>query len=355
MGETAGWFPEGDWPEKAPGHAGFEARRLAAVGSWYASTASTAYRVLVLRHGCLVATFDRDVGHDAKKEIASGQKTLYGCMLAIAVQEGKIASAGGRVVDTFPRMMEPTKGYGPREDRFVTPKDEGITFLQLITNTSGYLKPAEKPGERFNYQTFGMNLLAHAIEAAYGCYDPTGNSSGFGILLQEKIGDPLGMRFGWTIGNFKLPETARVDVFGNACNVSARAVDWARVASMWMHMGRWQSRQVVPEAWLREGTRVSKLVMAAAAEEEWAYGYAFWANDYQKRWPGLPNDAFAACGANYNYVWVCPSLDMIVVQNPGGGGLLGSTGDAGARKAISDDLHARERESLQRIVGCLGG
>jgi CubicO group peptidase (beta-lactamase class C family) len=351
--EPVDWFPGGDWPEMSAGDAGFNAAKLDAVGAWYGETASSGYRVLVLRHGHLVATFARDVDREAKRGIGSGQKTLYGCMLAVAVEEKKIGSADDLVVDYFPRMMEATEGFGPRADRFVTPKDREITFRQLITNTSGYLKPAEKPGERFNYQTFGMNLLTHAIEAAYGCYDATGKTSGFGQLVQEKIGAPLGVRFGWSIGNFELPPTARVDVFGNGCNLSARAVDWARIAAMWMHGGRWNDRQVVPEAWLREGTRVSALVKAAAPEEEWAYGHAFWANDYQQRWPGLPKDAFAACGAGYNYVWVCPSLDMIAVQNPGGGALLASTPDAASRKVRTDDQHERERESLQRIVGAL--
>jgi hypothetical protein len=41
---------------------------------------------------------------------------------------------------------------------------------------------------------------------------------------------------------------------------------------------------------------------------------------------------------------------MVVVQNPGGGGFLGSTPDAASRKVRADDQLDRERESLRRIV-----
>ena len=72
-------------------------------------------------------------------------------------------------------------------------------------------------------------------------------------------------------------------------------------------------------------------------------GHAFWANDFGKRWPGGPEDAFAACGARYNYVWISPGLDLIIVQNPGGGGKVRVTGDAAQREALSDDKLEREQ------------
>jgi hypothetical protein len=34
-------------------------------------------------------------------------------------------------------------------------------------------------------------------------------------------------------------------------------------------------------------------------------------------WPDLPRDSFAACGAGGQHIWVCPSLELVVVQSPG--------------------------------------
>ncbi|MDF1515714.1 MAG: hypothetical protein P1S60_18050, partial [Anaerolineae bacterium] len=36
-----------------------------------------------------------------------------------------------------------------------------------------------------------------------------------------------------------------------------------------------------------------------------------------KLWPGCPRDGFTASGAGGHYISVFPSLQMVVVQNPG--------------------------------------
>jgi hypothetical protein len=34
-------------------------------------------------------------------------------------------------------------------------------------------------------------------------------------------------------------------------------------------------------------------------------------------WPNLPRDSYAASGAGSQLIWVCPSLNLVVVQSPG--------------------------------------
>ena len=346
-------FPQNAWPTQSPADAGFDAVKLKATADWFDQTAASPYRVGILRGGHLIAVWHKGVDLEAKRGIGSGQKTLYGCMLGIAVAEGQIASADDRVTDYFPEMMEATKGHGPRPDRYVIPEDRDITFRQLITNTSGYLKPDERPGSAFNYQTFGMNLLTHAIEKVYGCYDATGKTMppGFGTLVQQKIAGLIGAQMRYSIHNFALPPEARVDIFGNGPQIHGSLQDWLRVAYLWLNMGVWEGVQVIPRAWLEQGTRTADSVKACSPEEDWCYGYAFWTNDYDKRWPGLPKDAYSASGAGYNFVWVCPSLDLIVVQNPGGGRYVGPvTADPTEREQRTKDQYQRELEVLKRIV-----
>ena len=67
--------------------------------------------------------------------------------------------------------MDVPEGTGPKPGRYAFEKDRDLTFRQLICNVSGYMKPGEEPGKVFNYQTFGMNILCHAIATAYGMYD----------------------------------------------------------------------------------------------------------------------------------------------------------------------------------------
>lgn len=345
-------FPEGVWSVRSPAEAGFDEEKLHTAADWLDRNAVTPYRVAIIRGGRQVAVWHRGVSPEAKRGIGSGQKTLYGCMLAIAVEEGKIGSADDPVVDYFPQMMDVPDGHGPKPGRYVIPEDREITFRQLITNTSGYLKPDERPGGKFHYQTFGMNLLTHALEQVYECYDPIGTAEppGFGSLVQEKIAEPIGIEMAYGTWNFDLPPQARTDVFGNGCGISGSLQAWTRIAYLWLNMGNWRGAEVIPREWLEEGTHTAELVKACSPEEDWCYGYAFWTNDYGKRWPGLPTDAYCASGAGYNFVWVCPSLDLIVAQNPGGGPHLKVVPDPKLRKQRTQDQYQRELTLLKQIV-----
>ncbi len=129
------------------------------------------YRVVIVRSGSVVAEWAHGVAHDKQWGMASAAKSIYSSALAIAIEEGKIGSADDRVVDDYPVMMDVPDGTGPKPGRYAFEKDRAITFRQLISNTSGYMKPGEEPGAVVHYQTFGMNILCHAIATAYGFWD----------------------------------------------------------------------------------------------------------------------------------------------------------------------------------------
>jgi CubicO group peptidase (beta-lactamase class C family) len=164
-----------------------------------------------------------------------------------------------------------------------------------------------------------MNILTHALAKVYGLYDvndPEG-SPGFQALLEEKIGAPLGARWEYSLTNFKHPPEARLGVFGYYCQVHTTALDLARAGWLWRCRGRRGDRQLVPQRWMEESTRTNADLLAHGKEEELKYGHGFWVNDRGKLWPDLPRDGFTASGAGGHYASVFPSLDLVVVQNPG--------------------------------------
>ena len=144
------------------------------------------------------------------------------------------------VADYYPEMMDVPAGTGPKEGRFAREKDRGITFRQLISNTSGYLKPGEEPGQVFHYQTYGMCILCHAIATRYGYYDSA--------------------------------EPGRLGGFGNTTQLLLGARDMARLGLLWLRGGGWAGRPVVPEAWMREATRVAPLPTRRAGSTATASG-----------------------------------------------------------------------------------
>ena len=313
-------FPDASWTHIPPAEAGFAPDRLARARQWLDEHVGDGqYRVAIVRHGRLVAEWNHGVGRDEHLWLASATKSIFSCILGIAIAEGKIASADTRLADHYPEAMDVPAGEGPKEGRYAFEKDRAITLRQLISNTSGYMKPGEQPGQVFHYQTFGMNVLTHAIAKAYGLYDirdPEG-SPGFKVLVDEKLRAPIGATWGYYLMNFRHHPEARTHIFGYYDGVKATALDMARLGWLWRNWGRWREEQLIPEAWLREATRTAPGIRANCPREQWQYGYAFWTNDHGQLWPGLPRDSYAASGAGSQHIWVCPSLDLVVAQSPG--------------------------------------
>jgi len=320
---TATTYPGARWERVTPSAAGFAPERLDGVKRWLDDAASGRedgrYRIVIVRGGRVVAEWNKGVGRDEQLWMASAAKSVFSCILGIAIEEGRISSADARVVDYFPEAMDVPEGEGPKPGRYVFEKDHAITFRQLISNTSGYMKPGEEPGKVFHYQTFGMNILTHAIARTYGLYDihdPEG-SPGFKQLVDEKLRVPIGATWGYYLMNFDHGPKARINIFGYYDGIQATALDMARLGWLWRNRGRWRDRQLIPEAWLSEATRTAPDIRANCPRGQWKYGYAFWTNDWGELWPNLPRDSYAAAGAGSQHIWVCPGLDLVVAQSPG--------------------------------------
>jgi CubicO group peptidase (beta-lactamase class C family) len=95
-------------------------------------------------------------------------------------------------------------------------------------------------------------------------------------------------------------------IVGSTFRCTAR--DFARLAYLWLNWGRWQDRQLVPEAWLRLATR--RYVRDDGSSPS-PYGFTFWIQDELE---GVPSDLFMSRGHNLNHSYVIPSLDLVVVR-----------------------------------------
>ena len=256
----AGTFSSEAWQGPTAREAAALSRPLEAVREWLdLQAAGRPYRVVVVRGGRILAEWQQGVDAESRLSLASAAKSAFSCMLGIAIAEEKISSADARVVDYYPEMLDVPEGRGPKPGRFAKPQDREITFRQLISNTSGYMKPGEAPGSTFHYQTFGMNVLCHAIAEVYGLYDSANPERlpGLGRLVQEKIRDPIGGTWTHSYANFAHPPDSLTGIFGYYSQIEASARDLARLGLLWLHWGRWGQRQLVPETWLREAVRTA--------------------------------------------------------------------------------------------------
>ena len=288
------------------------------------------YRLLVVKSG----------------RLASSCKSLYSNVLGIAVDQGRIGSVDDLVVDYYPELMEVPAEAGPKPGRYVLPKDRDITFRQLISNTSGYMKPDEQPGRVFHYQTYGMNVLTHAIAKACGLYDaadPEG-SPGFKVLVEEHLAAPIGIHPDYTLTNFDLQPSARLEIFGYYCGVWVDAHEAARLGWLWCNGGSWQNKQVVPARWMQESVKVAAAIRANTPRENWRYGSGFWSNEENVLWPGLPRSGFSACGAGGHHISVFPEDELVIVQLPGP-----------THRTADGDVVKANPELLSRVLDALNG
>ncbi|MDP6667795.1 MAG: serine hydrolase, partial [Dehalococcoidia bacterium] len=241
-GQTKRVWPGKEWEVAEPEELGIDRTRLAEAARFQAADAGDKpYRVLVARHGKIAAEWNFRTDPLAKAPQASASKSTFSSVLGIAVEEGVIGSEIDRVADYYPEFLDIAPGQGPKEGRYAFPENEGITFRQLIGNTSGYMKPGEAPGKVFNYQTFGMNILTHAIATAYSLYktaDPE-RGGGFGTLTEWKVRNPIGGTWSWEYGNFDLHPEARTDVFGYFTGYRMSPRDMARLGWLWLNRGDW--------------------------------------------------------------------------------------------------------------------
>lgn len=278
------------------------------------------FLIAALLGGRSVFRWNHGLGRRVTHSTASVAKSLHASMLGIAVGEGVVGSAEDRIADYYPQMAEVPPGSGPKSGRHNTEGDRDITFRQALSHRSGYLKPDEAPGQTFHYQTYAVNVAAHALATAYGYYVPgavgMGQPTGIGDLVSARIRDPIGASWTWHYRNFSnLSPEAKLDVFGNSVHFCTSIDDLLRLGWLWACDGGWFGDQVIPEGWIADCVGLTRPVPVESGIQS-DYGCGFWINRGSALWPDLPERSFAAWGRGGHNVWVAPDIGLVIATSP---------------------------------------
>lgn len=162
-----------------------------------------------------------------------------------------------------------------------------------------------KPGERFWYNNWDFNTLGVIFE----------QESGERVFeaFERRLATPLGME------DFRLKDTlyelapSSSKHPAHAFRMSAR--DLARVGQLFLQRGKWDGRQLIPETWIRESTK-----MHSDAGGGRGYGYMWWvypaggfaADANLKRLNAV--DKFAAVGTGGQMILVLPKEELVIVH-----------------------------------------
>ena len=151
-----------------------------------------------------------------------------------------------------------------------------------------------KPGTHFLYNTSATYMLSAAVQQA------TGQT----VLdyLKPRLFDPLGIaKPTW--------ETSPQGVSTGGYGLSVRTEDIAKFGQLYLQKGKWNGKQLVPEAWVDAAT-TRQTSNGSSPKSDWdqGYGYQFWR---------CRNGAYRGDGAFGQYCIVLPEQDAVIAITAG--------------------------------------
>ncbi len=283
---------------------------LAQVFDYIRQNQTAIHSLLIVRNGYVVLDsyfypFQEGLVHDG----ASMTKSITSTLIGIALGERKLKSLHQPVLSLFPRRniihREERKGRMAVEDLLTMTSgldchaDHAEITLREMTQSKDWVQfmldlPMQaEPGGKFEYCSGGMHLLSGIISETTG-------SSALEFARRELFqplgindviwpSDPQGVSTGW--GDLHL-----------------RPRDMAKIGYLWLHLGRWEGRQIIPAEYLSTATQVHSHPGGNGQE----YGYGFW--EYPHRNP----PEYEARGRGGQRISVIPAKNCIVVFTGGG-------------------------------------
>lgn len=165
----------------------------------------------------------------------------------------------------------------------------------------------EQPGSRYNYSTGVSTVLGEILKKASGL-----NPDKFAA---KYLFYPLGIQnYKW-----KAYPNGTIDTGGG---LYLRSRDMAKIGYMMLKKGKWRGNQIVSEEWVNESTKaqVQKIGNATMASD---YGYQWHHGEIKIRDRSI--EAFFAQGLGGQYIFIIPSMNMVVVftyQHPESSGWM---------------------------------
>ncbi len=248
--------------------------------------------------------------------MASITKSVTSTLIGIAIDKGFIKSVDESVVSFLPEYSELTKD----------PKKRAIKLKHILTMSSGldwlehgtsyndlensewqmvdsedwieYVlsKPVkDTPGTVFLYNTGGIHLLSAVIQSATGMRT--------NIFAEKHLFEPLGIyAYQWNRDSTGHPCTGGTDG-----GVGLRSRDIAKFGWLFLHDGKWKSKQIVSEEWVKLATR--RHIKNPRGGQY--YGFCWFPGTLKRA--GKEVEYIASFGYGGQTLYLIPELDLIIV------------------------------------------
>ena len=301
-------FPDSAWPISMPEALGLPAGSLDQAIDAFAAQANPLSSLLVVKNGYLIAErYWGGFGPGEMTALYSATKSINALVVGIAIDRGILAGPHvtiGEILVTY-EMADPLAG--------------SVSLLDLVTMRAGFdydewslpynhprnpynawtrasdrieyvlsLPMADEPGTVFRYQTPGSQLVPRILEEITG--------RDFVSLATEWLFEPLGISADHVIWRLDAQGHTRVA----ACNMVP--ADVARIGLLLLREGRWDSEQLVSQAWID-----ASIAAHASVRLGVDFGYHWWLREAA----GLR--VIGAEGYGGQCLFVIPDLDLVVV------------------------------------------
>ncbi len=290
------YWPTKQWRTSTPEKQGMDSDQLRQISKYNPRELSS---VLIARNGYLVLEEYYSGDENDLRILWSATKSVISALVGIALKEGYIKSIDQKMVAFFPEYVT--------EENDLLLKE--ITLRHLLTMTAGFgpdllgtsvkkafsLPILSKPGEEPAYNSSASNLLSGVISKSTGM-----NALEFG---KKHLFGPLG------ISNLLWSQDPQgYSHGGSGLRLSSR--DMAKIGYLYLNNGTWDSIQILPGEWVQESTRKQsespmKNYDPLARQD---YGYQWWVTSADG------HSAFYALGTGGQFIFVIPSLDIVLVM-----------------------------------------
>ncbi len=310
LGGDAEAWPMPDWSTTAPAGAGMEGRLLEQARDYALKGGGSG---CITRHGRIVLSWGDP---KAKYDLKSTTKSFGATAVALAVADGKIAldDLASKHHPQIAKAAALQPGWG-----------EKITIFHLLTQTAGFDKPGGysrllfEPGGKWLYSDCGPNWLAECVTLAY--------RRDVSELMFERVFTPLGIKpadLTWRDNWYRPKEIDGIVRREFGAGISANVDAMARLGLLYLRGGRWsvggRDKQIIPNEFVELARTTppanKRLPTAGSIGETHAanhYGLLWW-NNNDRTLRNVPADAYWAWGLGDSFIFVIPSLDVVVAR-----------------------------------------
>jgi CubicO group peptidase (beta-lactamase class C family) len=299
-------FPGASWQRiTTPEKAGWSKDRLAAARQFAETDSIHTSAVMIVQGGEVV---DQWGDFDKKIDAYSVRKSLISALYGIYSSEGIID-----ISETLEQL-----GIDDSPDP-LTKEEKQARAVDLLGARSGVYhlvdfetasmtknrptRGSHAPGTFWYYNNWDFNVLGTIFEKKTGLK--------IGQAFYERIAKPIGMQ------DFQPND---VFYFGGPASIhptyhfEITARDLARFGLLYLHHGRWNGKQIVPEAWVEKSSHASEMISSNGVNLG-GYEYLWWIDYGGVHFPevSLPG-IYSARGAGAHYLFVIPTLDLVVVH-----------------------------------------